>query len=154
MNIFLLDRDIEACAKAHNDKHVVKQTLEYAQLLSTAHHLCGGHTDVYKPTHKNHPSSLWVREGIENYKFLYTLFCALSHEYTHRYGKVHKSYETLSDKLSDVPSGIPEGQTEIKPVMPEEYVLTCPVDSYRMYYIHDKRDLAKWTNRQQPEWWV
>ena len=37
MNIFYLHNDVKTCAQMHNDKHVVKMILEYAQLLSTAH---------------------------------------------------------------------------------------------------------------------
>ena len=35
MNIFYLDHDPKICATYHNDKHVVKMIIEYAQLLST-----------------------------------------------------------------------------------------------------------------------
>ena len=42
MNIFYLDHDVNKCAEMHNDKHVVKMILEYAQLLSTAHRVCDG----------------------------------------------------------------------------------------------------------------
>ncbi len=41
MNIFYLDHDTRKCAEMHNDKHVVKMILEYAQLLSTAHRMQG-----------------------------------------------------------------------------------------------------------------
>ena len=43
MNIFYLHNDPTECAKQHNDKHVVKMILEYAQLLSTAHRVLDGH---------------------------------------------------------------------------------------------------------------
>ena len=41
------------------DKHIVKMTLEYAQILSTCHHKIDGvsspiFNDIYRPTHKNH----------------------------------------------------------------------------------------------------
>ena len=39
MNIFFLDPDPDTCAQLHCDKHNVKMILEYAQLLSTAHHV-------------------------------------------------------------------------------------------------------------------
>lgn len=38
MNIFVLSKDPEECAKYHCDKHVVKMTLETAQILSGALH--------------------------------------------------------------------------------------------------------------------
>ena len=42
MNIFYLDKDPKRCAEMHCDKHVVKMSLEYAQLLSTAHRILDG----------------------------------------------------------------------------------------------------------------
>jgi hypothetical protein len=42
MNIFYLHPNPEVCAKHHCDKHVVKMTLETAQLLSTVPHVLDG----------------------------------------------------------------------------------------------------------------
>ena len=71
MNIFILDWDVEKCAKEHVDKHVVKMILETAQLLCGAHHVTAhdaahdtAHDTAhvpYKLSHKNHPCSIWVR---------------------------------------------------------------------------------------------
>lgn len=36
MNIFVLDNDLDKCAEAHVDKHIVKMPLEVAQILCTA----------------------------------------------------------------------------------------------------------------------
>lgn len=47
MNIFVLSTDVVECAQYHNDKHVVKMILEYAQLLSTAHRLLDGHRQTF-----------------------------------------------------------------------------------------------------------
>ena len=66
MNIFYLDRNPVVAAQMMCDKHVVKMILESAQILSTAHRVLDGdeHADnvgMYKMTHKNHPSTIWVR---------------------------------------------------------------------------------------------
>ena len=69
MNIFFLDNDIRKCAIYHCDKHVVKMTLETAQLLCGVHHIIGGDAP-YKLSHKNHPCSIWARESLSNYMLL------------------------------------------------------------------------------------
>jgi hypothetical protein len=74
MNIFLLDSDTTKCAQAHGNKHVVKMITEYNQLLSTACHVFGLATDeMYRKTHVNHPSGVWVRESKANFEFLLEL---------------------------------------------------------------------------------
>ena len=99
MNIFYLDHDVTKCAEMHNDKHVVKMILEYAQLLSTAHRvldgtICDGFSDsgrrkktytlsdsrndiLYSATHINHPSAVWVRQSDTNYKWLQSMLVTL-----------------------------------------------------------------------------
>ena len=91
MNIFYLHSDPVTCAEWHCDKHVVKMILEYAQLLSTAHHEVDGTPSIncYKSTHRNHPSAIWARTNRKNYRWLWRLLDATATEYTHRYGKVH-----------------------------------------------------------------
>jgi hypothetical protein len=92
MNIFFLHFDPKTCAQMHVDKHAVKMILESVQLLCSAHHLHPNGEDLklMKLTHKNHPSSIWTRESLSNYKWLLELTKELCKEYTYRYGKVHK----------------------------------------------------------------
>ena len=88
----------------HCDKHVVKMMCEYAQLMSTAHRVLDGDSDVlYKASHVNHPSNLWVRASIHHYIWLYRMWAALSDEYTKRYGKVHASWDKLGTILAEAP---------------------------------------------------
>lgn len=179
MNIFYLDKNPVKCAEMHLDKHVVKMILEYAQLLSTAHRIVDGTERVrlsktgrkqksfilpddrdsvlYSATHINHPSAVWARQTSCNYEWLYQLFCATCDEYTYRYGKVHLTDTKLRNVLKQHPKGI--GRSKIwvapTPAMPDE----CKVDndalaSYKRYYIDKKADMAKWTNREPPEWFI
>jgi hypothetical protein len=152
MNIFLLDTDVTKCAQYHCDKHVVKMPIEYAQLLSTTllHH---GLDAPYKKTHENHPCAKWAREHNGNYTYLYDLAIALGKEYTHRYGKIHKSTEALFNiprLLDDKPlqrSPLPNCTT-IKADYPELNL----VDKYRLYYMRDKAHILTFKNREEPEW--
>jgi hypothetical protein len=157
MNIFYLDSVTTECAKMHVDKHCVKMILEYAQLLSTAHRVLDGESacdSLYKATHVNHPSAVWVRQSDENYDWLFSLFVALLAEYTHRYGKQH-ACERLVDTLRHNPKHIPDGAlTEPPCCMPDECKNSSTIESYRNYYIQYKNHIFAWKNRTQPAWIV
>jgi len=173
MNIFILDKDSTTNARYHVDKHVVKMILESAQLLCTAHHVAyhfpekqgflspaerkqvaaSPHIKIpYKPTHLNHPCAIWVRESTENYKYLLHLATDLNAEYGFRYGKMHKSYTEVIEKLPKFYTDN-TNKTDFALCMPEQYKSSDPVESYRKYYKAEKAHLASWKNREVPEWW-
>ena len=155
MNIFVLDNDTKKCAVYHNDKHVVKMILEYAQLLCGAHHMTESKYEIpYKLSHKNHPSAIWTRECIENYIWLCDLGLDLCEEYTYRYGKRHKSQDIIEWALIHKPSI--KTNNDITPfalAMPDECKVGDAVESYRTYYMTEKRKIANWKNRETPEWY-
>jgi hypothetical protein len=178
MNIFYLDSDIDTCAEMHCDKHVVKMVLEYAQLLSTAHRVLDGieyieiqnnrrvvrwrlsdlsmESMIYKATHINHPSAVWVRSSIDHYNWLSGLLSQLLKEYTHRYNKIHKIESIgLNDLLKVVPKNISVlGWIDPPQAMPDDSKRSTSVEAYRNYYCHYKAAFAKWTKRSIPDWWV
>lgn len=168
MNIFFLDRNPKIAAQMHCDKHVVKMVLEYAQILSTAHRIVDGdeaadREGLYKIAHKNHPSTAWARASHANYSWLSDLWEYLGDEYTHRYGKVHKS-STL-DLLHYAPTNILHRKTLKRLTPPPQCMFDqfkCNPNSasfedtvfaYRAFYIGDKSRFAKWTNRDVPTWY-
>ena len=154
MNIFVLHESQKISAEHHCDKHVVKMILEYAQLLSTAHHKHESkYCDVvYKATHINHPCNIWVRATSSNYDWLYSLFVYLCKEYTHRYNKIHKT-SRLIPYLQHNP--VPHGDfLPIPQAMPDEYKCDDVVEAYRKYYIKEKYNIAKWTKRDIPYWFI
>ena len=162
MNIFFLDTNPKYAAAFHCDKHVVKMVLETAQLLSTAHHVLDGEEvafdDLYKPTHVNHPSSVWVRSNMKNYQWTYELFCHLCNEYTKRFGKKHKTESKLRLKLGNYPKNIDKSgwDSPLSPppqCMPEEYLNQCTVTAYRDYYCGEKARFARWSCAVIPEWY-
>ena len=179
MNIFYLDKHYRTCAEQHVDKHVVKMIVEYAQLLSTAHRVLDGEeyegrtannrrirrfkmansnieNTLYKASHINHPSAIWVRESSQHYWWLYLLFRELCMEYTHRYGKIHSTESKLGEILQIKPKNIKDnGVVEPPQAMPD--YCKVPGDSikaYQKYYVEEKIGFAKWTKRDIPNWFV
>lgn len=163
MNIFVLDRDPKKAAQMHIDKHVTKMSIEYAQLLSSAHHAWASPDDpaligLYKPTHKNHPATVWVRSDPLHYAWLYELACATWDEYTYRYGKVHAS-SRLRPVLARVPKMVGCGYDTPPPqCMPDVYQVAgnswdATIEGYRNYYQFVKASFATWKVRPAPDWW-
>lgn len=173
MNVFYLNPDPILAAEYHLDKHIVKMPIEYAQLMSTAHRMLDGseyidstsgrkirrwrledsREDVlYKASHINHPDNIWLRQSTGNYQFLYELFCAVCDEYTHRYGKIHKSDSDLREILKTPPKNMPVGKfTEPPQAMPDYCKDSDTVTAYKKYYILEKKKFASWKNRPTPE---
>lgn len=183
MNIFFLDHTPALAARQHCDQHVPKMIIETAQMLSTAHHvldgapvykvLKSGKTSVkyvkddptlYKPTHVNHPSSIWCRGSAENYDFLYGIFRELSCMYTERDGKFHATWLKLSKVLRFRPNNIcwRTGFTTPPCAIAEEFLvypaaksMQQVIDNYRNYYNESKSRFAtfgKYGN-PTPEWY-
>ncbi len=160
MNIFYLDRDPVVAAQLMCDKHVVKMILESAQILSTAHRAIDGddranEAGFYKMTHKNHPSTKWVRASKKNYEWLWNHFDALLKEYTHRYSQ-HHATERLRNILFMPPLNIDVDApfTDPPQCMPEHCRGDDTVAAYRTYYIVEKSAFATWKNRGIPEWFT
>jgi hypothetical protein len=146
MNIFILDSDPVKAAQYLCDKHIVKMCLETAQILST---ISNG---PYKPTHANHPCTIWARETLGNYRWLVVHGIAIGQEYEYRYGKEHKSLDIIKSCISYRPND----STVITPfalAMPQEYRKEDAVESYRDYYM-SKRAFCDWTEREVPEWYL
>ena len=167
MNIFYLDRDPKIAAQMMCDKHVVKMILESAQMLSTAHRVLDGDeyadkVGLYKMAHKNHPSTIWVRQCYQHYWWLYAHMVALMEEYTYRYGK-HHATERLKVPLSEYPKAIPVSGlvlgafqcdaafTDPPQCMPEVCKDEDTVLAYQNYYIirkmrEERMNKSSWGN--------
>jgi len=154
MNIFFLDENPKLSAQYHNNSHCIKMILETAQLLCGVHHVTDQVTDQvpYKLSHKNHPCAIWARKSLSNYLYLCELGLELGKEYTHRYGKRHKSIEVINWCILNRPN-IPDiGFTTPAMAMPDEYKTDSVVESYRNYYMGAKINLSSWKNREKPFW--
>ena len=152
MNIFVLDTDINTCARYHCDQHVVKMILESVQMLCTALNQKGFSTP-YKSTHEKHPCVLWVEESYDNFIWLKDLALALNNEFKYRFEKQkdHQSVLVIEDVSSF--SYESRGLTDFVQVMPDKYkVPGDAVSAYRNFYIGEKMSFAKWTKRRIPQW--
>lgn len=169
MNIFFLHVDASKSAKYYFNKHCIKIILEIAQMLYTAHwvlewdeswvesHLQALTLAPYRKTHRNHPTTKWVRLHINNYLYACQMGLELCYEYTRRYRKIHKSQVRLEWLLTHPPTfflpetidahlakkNIPIGCTPIPLAMPKEYHTDDAVYSYRLYYLNSKREIAQ-----------
>jgi len=174
MNIFVLDYDIEKCARYHNNSHLVKCLSEYCQILSTNIYLTTGQSVQAKdqelfyklypkckhtilPTHENHSCTVWTRKSKQNFEWLMRLLDELHKEWLFRYNhpkdKIHASYYKFIDGY--VEPNLPDiGLTEFVQCMPDKYKNKCAVKAYRNYYICDKQHLLKYKRREIPEWLV
>lgn len=118
MNIFVLDSNPALAARTQHDRHVVKMILESCQMLSTAvkHEDCerlqfllneADRETLYKPTHANHPCSIWVRESDANFVWLTIHLDSLLREYhrrfpnkTHACNRLKFAFAAISGKLA------------------------------------------------------
>jgi len=178
MNIFYLSSNWKRAAGMHCDKHVCKMLIEYAQLMSTAHRVIDGtqyysktknghkiqrwlhpnpklERELYKASHINHPSNIWIRENEEHYTWLFLMFSELSKEYTKRYGKVHASWSKLHWSLGFPPKNIVQKKWEDPPqCMPDHCKTDDVVEAYRQYYIKEKSNFAVWKYSGTPKWFT
>jgi hypothetical protein len=152
MNIFVLDTDIQKCARYHCDQHVVKMILESVQILCTALNKKGMSTP-YKSTHQKHPCVLWVEYSYDNFIWLKNLTIALNAEYKYRFENTndHKSINVIKEISNYHYEN--RGLTDFAQAMPDKYkVPEDPVMAYRRFYVGEKMRFAKWTKRKIPYW--
>jgi hypothetical protein len=130
--------------------------LESTQLLNNAliKH-APDYKPIYKLTHINHPATKWCSETIANFNWLQELALELCHEYTYRYGKIHKcqaiiEYISKSHHKDQIPKGT---LTPFAQCMPDIYKSDNAIISYRKYYKYEKNKIAVWSKRSVPDWW-
>lgn len=178
MNIFAVDPDPAASARALHDAHVVKMALESAQILSTLVHptrayyralcpeeraspekhsgrfLLSGER-IYLPTHPAHPCTAWTGLRRANWRWLYAHAFALCAEYRRRFGREHGAQAVVLALSGEAVGGAGDLQPFVQ-AMPETYRGPDPVAAYRRYYVAEKLfpggRRARWTRRDPPAW--
>jgi len=169
MNIFVLDENIDSCAKYLCNAHLNKLVVEHVQMLSNCYSpeslLTAPKTktdSIRKYSHYNHPASIWTRQTLGNFKWLWNYTEAILDERRFRGFNEHFSeiftewiYDRKPDNIVNINS---EELTPFVLCMPDQYKQKDPVESYRQYYINDKQYnkagkwMLKYTNRECPEW--
>lgn len=118
MNIFFLSRRPKTAAALQCDLHRLKMIVESTQILYSALHMLGiplqnvmchtpdgdsFDTKPYRPTHKHHPSVLWVLGGRSHFKWLLSMALELCALYTAEFHKKHRSHyhlEALNERIN------------------------------------------------------
>ena len=158
MNIFAPYADPIASALALADKHVVKMPLETAQILSTVLHQRSPSAalaaQAYRPTHAHHPCVKWAASSQVAAAWTLVHGLALCGEYTHRYGRAHKSHEVLL-RIAPHLGLLPDAQPiPFAQAMPTEFQDADPHVAYRAYLANKYKAWgdARWTKRSAPAW--
>lgn len=151
MNVFFTNSNPIIAASEHCLVHQRKMIVEYAQLLSTAHFELDGQVVGYKPTHKNHPSAIWVRESTYHYQWVWMCAMELCRLYHEKTGKVHKTGSVLST-LKQPPRNIPVVPFKQPPVAAPDQFKAIAIErgsaiAYQ-YYLSWK--FLEWKSRLKP----
>lgn len=152
MNIFILNQNPNIAVQMLCDCHVVKMTLETAQLFCTYFRRSGNNNiDLYKSTHINHPCQKCLN-NFENVIWLAYYFQAILNEYTFRYHKIHKC-QFIFDKYVQpilIKNKYNFEYTTFPKCMPDEFKTDSVIQSYLNYYKFKKYTLKRFyfTNRK------
>jgi hypothetical protein len=154
VNVFAVDRDPVRAARALCDRHVVKMTLETAQILCTAARAIFGQRAPYRPTHASHPCVAWAAARRANWDWLVSHGLALAAEYERRYGRVHTSRAVIARMARRGPPRSSDRRQPFVQAMPEQYRGRDAVAAYRRYYAGEKARFATWkAPARPPRWW-
>lgn len=102
MNLFITHASPLASAQALDDKRVVNQIRETGQLLCTSLQVRGCRDSrLMRPTHENHPVTLWVGRSRANWNWTFRHFEALAAEKQRRWpsNSPHKNWVELGGVL-------------------------------------------------------
>lgn len=158
MNIFATSQDPKESALALDDKRLIKMCLESCQIMSTVMHQYGVE-GPYKPTHKNHPCTIWAGMNSANFNWLREHAACLCEEYRYRFKKQHACYGLILIDFTEFwcdANKLPRAwhRTEFVNCTPFKHIKDvhkaykeCLLDKWR----NDKR-FPKWTNRDMPYW--
>ena len=182
MNIFVLDENPHIAAEMHCDKHALKMIIEHAQMMASAYYSTlgisrkkeipdrqievnslflgwprkneDGSDWPYGITHVNHPCTIWTRESIENFNWLWECNNHLCDVFQQRWGKEH-SIKAIMQWMKQNPPNLPSSElTPFAQAFPDCYQEFGPIEGYRKYYAMKTTYMSlKWDYSPQPYWW-
>ena len=144
MNIFILHEDLHESAKLLADQHLGKQILEIAQILSTVS------DGPYRPTHKNHPVTIWAekhKETVHQYAHV------LDNEYQYRFNKRHKSSLVIEELRMKGNMFYTMVDTDDLKSFPIRNNIDYYMEKLTAWLNRDKPLRARWTSRPVPKWY-
>ena len=159
MNIFYVNDDPILSADDLAYRHVVKMIVESSQMLSTAHRILGTVISgdiLYKKTHINHPSNVWIRESTLHYDWVWHNAKRMCELYTLKSGKKHASEKVL-DVLITHPITLYDNGFKRPPACVDDD-LKHLAESHSVKYAYKaylNRKYQEWLDRDKPlkvEW--
>lgn len=162
MNVFYLSHNPTKCAKWYFNSHISKMLIESVQMMSTtlwftdpliAEYLYKNQKCYAPISNVNHKSAVWVRSSLSHFIWLRNLIICLNEEKKYRFNTGdHKSYFVGINLPFPCIENIKFSQPP--QAMPEYLQNKDSIVAYRNYYMSDEKNhIAKWTNRNKPEWW-
>lgn len=151
MNIFVLHPNPAICASYHCDQHLHKMILESAQMLSVAMLQWAPATKgLYKPTHINHPCTLWTCESFANAMWLVSLCEELDKLRISLGSGSHKSMAIVRKCREAIQHAAKRGN--VSPFVfcgPDDIknVKGSVTDKYKLLYKHKQKE---WANTNRP----
>jgi hypothetical protein len=128
--------------------------LETGQMLSTAYRKnFDDGEELYKTAYPHHPMTIWVGSSGTNFYWSIQLLDQLLYQYTMRYKKVHKTMR-ISSLFHSKYKLWHNWETEFTPpplCMPDEYKCDNYIQSYKDYYVGEKKRFAKYTSVDTPD---
>lgn len=160
MNLFFLDENPRIAARFLCDKHVPKLILEANQLLCTAL----WRYDIecpYAPLPPHYGKKIidWICESLSNWQWSLEHLDEMMQEKLYRFpnGSINYfkcSHFILSSHLPIEDIGLTPPHLAIKDYPGDNSTIASAVESYRRYYIMDKRKFAEWKYTDAPFWWT
>ena len=160
MNIFVTNKNPTLCAIALDNVRVGTAGKEAVQILSTMAYrfpeLCLDHSKLYKPTHHNHPVTLWSGESKEHYLWTLAYARACFAEYSFRFNRIHLSSIPLKYFVnSSYSENLDYWHLDVAKNLPQEFNNYSVFEGYKKVLSWKWKYSSRknyWTNRNSPEW--